>query len=233
MNKIYLRAFQGGVLAVGAPLGWLVINLYLGESFLQEITNHIGLYSYMLFGTMLVFILFGVYAGKNEEFMASYAFNDALTNTYNVRYFRERFENEVSASHRHKGELSLIYFDLDYFKKVNDKFGHPAGDKVLKSVADRVKKVIRANDTFARVGGEEFAILQPHCSLADAKLNAERLRVAIEKLEVNVKNEQIIRVTTSLGVATLTDSEEAEQLYKRADSNLYLAKQQGRNRVVG
>ncbi len=233
MNKIYLRALQGTVLSTGAPLGWLIINYCNGSGIYQELQQNPMLYSYMLFGTMAVFIGFGIHVGRYEQLITSLAFKDALTRIYNLRYFRERLKDEVANSHRYHHPLSLIYFDLDFFKKINDQYGHPAGDKVLRSIANTIKKTTRINDVFARVGGEEFAVLLPRCDLANARLNAERIRSSVEKLNVTYNRSQTINITVSAGVVCLTENETAKALYGRADKNLYSSKQAGRNQVTG
>jgi diguanylate cyclase (GGDEF)-like protein len=233
MNVIFVRAIQGCVLSIGAPLGWLIINLFSGKSIVQEITDNIGLYSYMLFATMFVFALFGIFVGRKEALIATFAIRDALTGIYNLRYYKERMNNEISAARRDGTPLSLIYFDLDHFKTVNDQYGHPAGDEVLRQVAKHISKISRAHDVFARVGGEEFTVLLPRCNLSDAMSDAERIRVIIENLSIPVSPELSINITISLGVVTLLGEESAEDFYQRADKKLYEAKQTGRNRVVG
>ncbi len=233
MNKSVLRAIQGGVLALGAPLGWLLINLYSGASLVDEIKQNVGLYSYLLFVTVFVFIMFGIFVGRKEELISMYAVRDTLTGIYNLRYYSERLNNEISSAKRYHTPLSLIYFDLDHFKKVNDEFGHPAGDEVLRQVTKAITNISRVNDIFARVGGEEFVLLLPRSTLANALADAERIRQTIQALTIPINNKPDLKITISLGVVTLIEGETASDFYKRADQNLYLAKEQGRNRVVG
>lgn len=231
MNKIILRSIQACVFAIGAPLGWLLIRVMNGADILQEVSQNWGLYSYMLFGTMTVFVLFASYVGHKESQITQVAFLDSLTDIYNLRYFSERVTQETARSKRYETPISLIYFDLDFFKKVNDQYGHPAGDKVLKEVAQKVKELVRTYDVFARVGGEEFAILQPRCGLKDSVHSADVIRDAIEKLKIKVSDDKEISVTLSAGVTQWVVGEDIERFYKRADSFLYRAKQDGRNRV--
>lgn len=233
MNKVLLRAIQGGVLALGAPLGWLLINLFFGASLIDELEQNIGLYSYMLFATLFVFVMFGIFVGRKEELISIYAVRDALTGIYNLRYYNERLNDEISSAKRYNTPLSLIYFDLDHFKKVNDEYGHPAGDDVLRQVTKVVSSISRVNDIFARVGGEEFMLLLPRSNLSNALADAERIRQTVEDLTIPINNKTDLKITISLGVVSLLDGESASDFYKRADKNLYLAKEQGRNRVVG
>ena len=232
MNKAILRGLQAAIFALGAPLGWLLIKFWSGADIVIELSDNWGLYAYMLFGTLLVFISFGSYVGRKEQFITELAIRDSLTGIYNLRYFIERVEQEISRAKRHTMPLSLIYFDLDFFKKINDRYGHPVGDKVLKQVADTIKEMIRAHDIFARVGGEEFAILLPRCSLDDAVQNAERIRKAVQSQQINIQNGSPVQVTISAGVTAWSNNEQVTQFYKRADEKLYLAKQHGRNQVV-
>ena len=232
MNVILLRAVQGCVLSIGAPLGWLIINLVAGEPLVQEISNNLGLYCYMLFATMAVFVLFGIFVGRKEALISTFAIRDALTGIYNLRYYNERMSDEIAISKREETPLSLIYFDLDHFKSVNDRYGHPAGDEVLRQVVKTITKISRSHDIFSRVGGEEFSILLPRCNLSNAKSDAEKIRAVIEGLSIPITPELSIKITISIGVVTLLADESAQDFYQRADKNLYKAKETGRNRVV-
>jgi diguanylate cyclase (GGDEF)-like protein len=231
MNKSRLRALQGALLSLGAPLGWLIIQCFSGFGIVAELSNNLALYSYMLLATMGVFILFGRYVGHKEDLILKLSFIDSLTGIYNLRFYLERMQQEISYSHRTKTPLSLIYFDLDHFKNINDSYGHPFGDEVLKRVCATIKNDIRAHDIFARIGGEEFSILLPNCPLSEAKINAERIRKSVEQYQFLNHEQEQVKVTISLGVAALREEEDYESFYKRADKHLYLAKNQGRNRV--
>ncbi|MGK0441988.1 MAG: diguanylate cyclase (GGDEF)-like protein [Pseudohongiellaceae bacterium] len=233
MNKITLRALQGGILATGAPIGWLLIQYLSGEDIISELSTHRGLYAYMLFATQLVFISFSLYLGKKEQVISDLAIRDSLTGIYNLRFIVERIKVEIASSTRYETPLSIIYFDLDHFKQVNDKYGHPGGDEVLRKITRVISRHSRPEDVFARVGGEEFAILLPRCNLNDAMSNAERMRESIEQLTIHLKSYPPFHTTISLGVATLLEGETFNDFYERADKNLYLAKQQGRNSAVG
>ncbi len=152
---------------------------------------------------------------------------DRLTGLYNKGKFNEVLQQEIQRAKRYKRPLSLIIFDIDHFKKINDTYGHKVGDEVLKELANIIKKNIRKTDFAARWGGEEFVILAPETNLEGAKKLAEKLRQAVE----NHKFPTVGKVTISLGVAQLEPDEKPEDFIVRADMALYKAKEGGRNRV--
>ena len=158
---------------------------------------------------------------------------DGLTQIYNKRYFLETLEREIARSSRYRRDMSLVLFDIDHFKRINDTFGHLAGDQVLKTLASTVKTKIRREDLFARYGGEEFAIVLPEIDGYNAHQFAEKVRRIVEAHGVRLRGHPI-PVTISMGVATL-DAETADSaaLIKRADDRLYEAKKAGRNCVRG
>jgi diguanylate cyclase (GGDEF)-like protein len=158
---------------------------------------------------------------------------DGLTQVYNKRYFMENLERELSRSHRYGRELSLLIYDLDHFKRINDSFGHLAGDYILKIMSELVKANIRREDFLARYGGEEFAIILPEIDHAKAALMADKVRKIVEEHAFTFEGTKI-PVTISVGVATLDETiTEALEFIKIADTNLYEAKNAGRNKVVG
>jgi diguanylate cyclase (GGDEF)-like protein len=157
---------------------------------------------------------------------------DGLTQVFNKRYFLETLDREVGRAQRYRRQLSLMIFDIDKFKDINDSMGHLAGDSVLKQLASVVKKSIRRDDVLARYGGEEFAIILPEMGLSNALVVAEKIRSLVEKTVFRFEDERI-PVTVSVGVATLEMDWTAEVFIKEADTNLYKAKRAGRNRVVG
>ena len=172
-----------------------------------------------------------VEAGFNEE-IHRLTITDGLTGIANRRAFEDSIKAEVHRALRHARPLSLVMFDLDHFKKVNDTYGHMAGDHVLKTVASVVRSRIRQGDVLARYGGEEFALLLPETSKATAAQLAEEIRAAVANAEVTFED-QIIPVTVSLGVAEVTsDLPTPHELVKAADARLYDAKRGGRNRIV-
>ncbi len=157
---------------------------------------------------------------------------DGLTGVHNKRFFHETLEREVSRCKRYGRVLSLIVFDIDLFKSVNDTYGHIAGDAVLRQLASLVRVNIRREDIFARVGGEEFALILPETQGPEASAVADKIRKLVEASEFSFDT-ITIPVTVSLGVASLDPADSAESLFARADANLYRAKQAGRNRVCG
>jgi len=155
---------------------------------------------------------------------------DALTGLWNRAYFNSRLEQEVAEAVRHHGQVALILGDIDHFKRINDEHGHPMGDRVLEQVA-RLLSSNRATDITCRYGGEEFALIVPQATAADAAYVAERLRSAIEAQHWSGGLEA--QVTMSFGVSDLARASEGtpEALIESADRALYAAKEAGRNRV--
>ena len=161
------------------------------------------------------------------------AVTDGLTGLANRRYFEERLASEVERTRRFPAPLGLMMLDIDHFKRVNDRFGHQAGDDVLRVVADALALGARDIDTPARYGGEELAVLLPGADVAGAMIAAERVRIAIESLDTGVRDEHgaPVRVTVSLGVAALGEGPtDGQELVAAADAALYRAKRAGRNR---
>ncbi len=158
---------------------------------------------------------------------------DALTGAYNREYLNERLKAEVAYARRHLTELSLVMFDIDHFKRVNDTYGHPGGDAVLASTVAALSRTLRTEDVLARYGGEEFAVVLRGIALGQAEAVAERLRSLVEATEVKFEG-HTIRCTISAGCASLASCAlpEVEALIGLADRRLYAAKRGGRNRVV-
>ena len=161
------------------------------------------------------------------------ATKDALTGVHNKKYFVDHLKTEFAYAYRHHEPLSLILLDIDYFKKVNDTYGHVAGDIILKEMATVVNETLRQEDLFARYGGEEFAVVLKNTDLAHAVLIAERLRGMVAAHEYYV-DDQKIPVTISLGVSTLIGQNHLKPIFlvQEADHRLYEAKNAGRNRVM-
>ncbi|MCY1075403.1 GGDEF domain-containing protein [Archangium lansingense] len=167
-----------------------------------------------------------------HETIYTLTIQDGLTGVNNKRYFLEYLEREMGRCHRYGRPLTLMMFDIDFFKKINDVHGHLAGDHVLRELSQTIKRMVRKEQCFARYGGEEFALVVPEDGLEKARIFAEKIRQTIEKKQFVFEN-QDIPVTLSLGVADMTpDMVEPLQFIKVADANLYKAKKTGRNRVV-
>ena len=156
---------------------------------------------------------------------------DSLTGANNRAAMDEMLEREIDLAHRHQTTMSLIIFDLDYFKKINDNYGHTIGDDVLRECVKCANQALRSTDMLFRFGGEEFVILLPGVNTEGVEFAAERLRSIIEKHAFNHRQGSI-PVTISVGTANLTSQETAKSLLERADKALYCAKNSGRNRVV-
>lgn len=157
---------------------------------------------------------------------------DAVTGMRTRRYVGELLSIEVLRASRYHTPLAVAMCDLDHFKRVNDSFGHPAGDAVLAGAGDVIRRTLRAADAAGRYGGEEFLLVLPGTDIAGAHAVAERVRAAIEAIEFDVGSEAPYHVTVSIGVAALDDGQSVEALVAAADEALYAAKAAGRNRVV-
>jgi len=168
-----------------------------------------------------------------HEAIHNMAIQDGMTGIHNKRYFTEFLDREIAVCSRHGHPLTLVMFDVDHFKKVNDTHGHLAGDAVLKDLAARIRPRIRREDLFARYGGEEFACVLPSTALPGGIVFADHLRTIIAERPCQFENLNI-SFTISLGVTTLhrETGVDPAALIKRADENLYVAKRGGRNRVV-
>jgi len=157
---------------------------------------------------------------------------DGLTGIYNRRYLESKLEEEFLRHQRYSRPFSVIMMDIDFFKKINDTYGHQCGDTVLQTLVKKISSNIRKVDIFARYGGEEFCLLLPETTLEAANLVANNLRVIVENSDFRY-NDRDIRFTISQGVSALSEGDESAQtLLRKADSALYEAKRTGRNKVV-
>jgi diguanylate cyclase (GGDEF)-like protein len=153
---------------------------------------------------------------------------DALTGLHNRRYFHETLAREVARAHRYDRKLALVVFDLDDFKAINDRIGHLAGDAVLAETAERVRDVVRSADIACRVGGDEFAVILPESTTADADQLYHRLLGAVSSRPVG----QAGRLRISAGIAELDENDDPTKFFERADEALYRAKERGKSQVV-
>ena len=172
---------------------------------------------------------------RYQDLLATRAQLDGLTGLWNRTHFDQRLADEVAVSQRHKRPVSLIMLDIDHFKRINDAYGHPFGDLVLRRIANLLAGCLRQTEIACRYGGEEFGIILRETDHTGAMIAAERIRSTIEALELRF-NTLTVRVTASLGVSSNEHLEadfSPNQLLLAADECLYLAKQQGRNRVIG
>ena len=178
------------------------------------------------------------YAGlrkSNDELLEAYALLqqlvtvDPLTGLENCRSIMIFTELQIKLAQRYKSFFSILLIDLDYFKKINDTYGHLIGDEILKNIAKILKYVLRNVDHIGRFGGEEFIVILPNTNLKNAVVTAEKVREAIANFKHNIE-EQIIQATVSIGIASYNSlDDDANQIIKRADQALYTAKSSGRN----
>jgi len=160
------------------------------------------------------------------------SFLDALTGVYNYRYLDRRLEEEIRVTKRFHTILSLIYIDIDNFKRVNDEFGHQVGNAVLGEIGSFLKVVGRSTDLVGRMGGDEFMIILPNTSRDEAQIVSERIRARLEQHTFNADGRKIDYLRASMGVAAYPiDAQDKESLIASADQAMYRAKQSGGNRV--
>ena len=200
----------------------IVHTVYVLKIHVTAASFIIPVFAGLMFGLMLSHIK------VLSEKLSTIAYTDSLTKIYNRLHFAHFLDAEIDKAKRYGTTFSIIFFDLDYFKEVNDNYGHLTGDEVLEKVTEIVSKANRSADIFARYGGEEFIILTPETNLSGALIHAERLRNDIEQYEF--KN--VGHISSSFGVAEFNPEEDdVDSLLERADKALYMAKEYGRNRV--
>jgi two-component system, cell cycle response regulator len=184
--------------------------------------------------TMLRFALVGEQEEASLRRVYEAAIKDGLTGAFNRKYLEERLVSELAYAQRHGTVVSIVIFDVDFFKKVNDTYGHLAGDAVLRTVSTLLHQGLRTEDVVARYGGEEFVLVMRGIQGAEAIVAADRLRVLVEGTPIQF-GEATIRVTASAGVACTAELAVLDRaaLLGTADGRLYRAKEAGRNRVIG
>ncbi|MGF1472843.1 MAG: GGDEF domain-containing protein [Rubrobacteraceae bacterium] len=230
------RALQVSLLALGASLLLVLIDSYSpgsGGLDVEEISWLFRMYAFL--GSVVAFVYVIAYSKEQlvrqrtvAETMQRLAYTDHLTGLANRRQLYIDLETEVEVSRRYDRQLSMIFFDLDHFKQINDTYGHQFGDQTLQQVAHVVESRLRSSDRLGRWGGEEFVILSPDTNLEQATVLAERVR---EELETQPSHSSTPSPTASFGVVQYHDGEDIETFLKRADEALYHSKSQGRNRV--
>lgn len=212
-----------GVLVLALPNG---VGL-MSNDVVQTVTFS-GLYLLMLLNG-LGFLLLA--KERQQAELARLSIVDPLTDAPNRRGFFNALTPWMALARRPGNLSALVMFDLDHFKRVNDVYGHPVGDLVLKTVVEIGKTQLRDSDLIGRLGGEEFAVLLPRTGLADALLVADRMRLAIMKIPIKTER-AMINITASFGVTIIRADDSTVSLFKRVDEALYAAKQAGRNRVM-
>ncbi|MFP5246550.1 MAG: diguanylate cyclase [Thermoanaerobaculia bacterium] len=169
---------------------------------------------------------------RTREKIANLADTDDLTGIWNKRYFRRQLPQEIERAHTFNVPLSLLLFDIDDFKQINDNFGHVIGDVVLSELCGVVRETVRPTDILARFGGDEFAIILPHTDAAGAMAVAERVLKRVRALAIPTDEEGAIQCSVSIGIAEYLRTDAANDLIRRADERLYLSKRQGKNRYT-
>lgn len=184
---------------------------------------------------LVALILLGIMAEKfnrQADRLKHQSLTDELSNLYNHRYFYQCLEREVDRARRYKLPLSLVIIDLDNFKKYNDTWGHPQGDRALITTASILKEAVRTSDTVARYGGEEFAIILPQTDLIHAKQICERIREALAATPIPSPGGVTEPLTASFGIAAYESKMTPQKLVEEADRILYFAKSSGKNLVT-
>jgi len=231
-----LYAMTGGVLGLGAPVGLLLMRLrrhaFSMRSVVEEIRSDRPTYVYSAMSTTAAFALFGGVLGHYADRLERLATTDPLTGLFNPRAFHDELRHELGRTARYREPISLLLMDLDGLKRINDQFGHEAGDAALRSVSAAMRSGLREIDLGARIGGDEFAVLAPQTGAEAAVILAERLRALV----ATAGNGRGGRPTTiSIGIASVSPSMHAlptvASLMAAADAALYAAKRAGGNRV--
>jgi diguanylate cyclase (GGDEF)-like protein len=212
------------LLAADEPIGTLTLLARTEKRFVKDVREMLA-----VIANQVAVSLENGFLYKKMETMAT---TDGLTGLTNHRTFQQRFADLLERAQRHNGKVALLLCDIDHFKNVNDGYGHPVGDEVLRRVARVLQEVPRKIDIPARYGGEEFAVLLDNVDVAQAKVVADRIRIEISKVVVET-DKGPLSVTESVGVAAFPDDgRDRTTLIERADLALYHAKHTGRNRVV-
>lgn len=253
LSKSSRRLAMGGVLL--APAVWLadsvVDHFFFGsnESFLQTLLQPSPMELWVRTMAGLMFILFGIYAAillnrselveqelrtSNQQLeelkceLERLVVVDPLTGVFNRRKFHESLAIAITAAVRHQHLFALLMLDIDNFKSINDRFGHQAGDGVLRTICELIETSVRSADQIFRVGGEEFCLVAIAMDVEQARILAEKIRRVIESHLFP----EVGKVTISIGIAYFKEGDDQQNIYARADNALYQAKRQGRNRVV-
>ena len=214
-----------------AGSGIFIVSAGLKNRFLVLSAFLIG----TIFVSMIMYVFIEFITSFNKEFKKykTEAEKDHLTGLINVRHFEKSLNYHYESAITDQRSIALLYLDIDYFKVINDSFGHAAGDLVLKELGRILKKMSRSHDVISRIGGEEFSILLIGCSLDQAKIVAERIRKTVEVCEFRMPNHHTARITVSIGISAVPETTQTEaNLVKQADEALYSAKNAGRNRVA-
>ncbi len=234
-------ALVGILIGLGAPLGSLVWSVLvrpqggLISTLAFEWNSASYYYIYMTVGTVIAFSLSGYAVGRRNEDLRDLSITDGLTEIFNHRYLHEQLAKEVERSDRYTTALTCLMLDIDDFKEVNDRYGHPFGDQVLVTIARLIREGVRQTDVVGRYGGEEFLIIMPHTEREAALLLANRILKAVAGYPF-LSGMVSVHVTLSIGLATYPFLDHGVKtkngLLSAADQALYQAKRTGKNKTV-
>jgi diguanylate cyclase (GGDEF)-like protein len=185
----------------------------------------------MLLESLLSILIYPLRNAAQFKQAISLAHRDALTGVNNRSTFDDSLGREINLAHRHDQDFSLLVIDIDFFKKVNDTYGHQVGDDALKAVAETIQNSIRATDMLFRYGGEEFVVLLGNTDCDQSYFIADRILESVREIEVQVE-ERLIDLTVSIGMACLNILDTSESLFSRADAAMYSAKNDGRDQII-
>jgi len=231
-----LNGSRNGLIFTLLSIGIILTTHFLMDLQLSQIAINTGIIS-----LIIASFLFHVYTNKVSSYenalqeknasLEVLASTDGLTGIMNKRIFNEVSERYFYTAQRHEKELTLLLLDLDHFKKINDTYGHKIGDHLLIRFVESIQTILRKSDVFARIGGEEFAVLLFKTDEEGAKDLAEKIRLAVEQIVIICQNKEI-SVTTSIGItANTVDDEGFTDIFTRSDKALYTAKESGRNQI--
>jgi diguanylate cyclase (GGDEF)-like protein len=232
-DRATLYAFAGAILSLGEPVGLLIVRELSGAPPLPvELSQGRVTYAYVFVTMAVVLSILGYFVGRQADQLAALSETDALTRLPNRRALRHRLLHELRRAERYRLPMSLVFADVDGLKRINDQYGHAAGDQAIRRVAAAITATLRTSDLGARWGGDEFAMVLPNTSADAARHSAERLFAHLSGDGDRLQNQ----VTVSVGIATFEPATSAsmspEQLEQSADQALYAAKEAGRNRIV-
>lgn len=224
-------AFIASGSAILISFGYVVLSYYLMKFFNIWIAIVLPI-TFIIITFTAVYIVKYIFKSRDFEHQYKLATTDGLTELFNHRYFQEQMITQVENGKRYNSNFSLIMVDIDYFKKFNDTYGHQSGDAVLRQVALRLKKNVRATDFVCRYGGEEMTIILPNTDKEEAIITAQKLCQVVSEKPCKLINNQESTVTISLGIATFPqDGDSPRAIIESADGKLYSAKENGRNQV--
>jgi diguanylate cyclase (GGDEF)-like protein len=227
---------EGGIVFHPLMIGLALLTISTSTDMIDELYNEPAFANiifegvFQVIGFSLVLLSLHLWFKHSRSLNArlhELAHTDSLTGIANRRHFISSLEAEIARAKRHATPLSVVAFDIDHFKQVNDIYGHDVGDQTLQNISQLINAQVRSTDLLARIGGEEFMILAPHSSIDDARMIAEKCRLMLESNPIP----KIGNMTASFGVTEFDGIETADEILKKADRALYKAKAAGRNRV--